>query len=44
MTAQPRIGSVRARRIPDYPQNDRDFLEYMLDCAKPVTGDDGTAY
>ena len=72
MTAQPRIGSVWARRVPDYPQHDRDFcvtgvftkgdityvevedlesgslsgglLEYMLDYAKPVTGDDGTAY
>ncbi|MEV0240917.1 hypothetical protein AB0I06_13450 [Streptomyces sp. NPDC050674] len=72
MTAQPRIGSVWARRVPDYPQYDRDFrvtgvfikgdvtyvevedldggslsrglLEYMLDDAKPVTGDDGTAY
>ncbi|MFE7856110.1 hypothetical protein [Streptomyces sp. NPDC057403] len=72
MTAQPRIGSVWARRIPDYPQHDRDFrvtgvftkgdvtyvevedletgspsrglLEYMLDHAEPLTGDDGTAY
>ncbi|MFJ9117772.1 hypothetical protein ACIRJO_19710 [Streptomyces sp. NPDC102394] len=72
MTAQPRIGSVWARRIPDYPQHDRDFrvtgvftkgdvtyvevedletgspsrglLEYMLDYAEPLTGDDGTAY
>ncbi|MGW3290007.1 hypothetical protein ACWDR3_35750 [Streptomyces sp. NPDC001002] len=25
MTAQPRIGSVWARRVPDYPQHDRDF-------------------
>jgi hypothetical protein len=72
MTAQPRIGSVWARRVPGYPQHDRDFrvtgvfskgeityvevedleggslsrglLEYMLDHAKPVTADDGTAY